>query len=191
MRSLTDLLSRANTPVDSNEAALVPAEVPTHFKSSPFSFMEIAERVGSDNEALRNLLLDIDLQFDAIENLKTAFAKVVEPLHNLAETLSETKLESAGLRASLKDLRASHDALSAQHQALDKNALLLSGDNHRLSQDLISSDQARKVLEGDNAAQTEQIATLCANLTSVETELRERATEARELADEKRMLSEH
>lgn len=180
MRSLTHLLSRANTPPDANEVALVPGDAPT--------FMDIAERVGSDNETLRNLLTDIDLQFGAIENLKSAFAKIVQPLNNLAKTLSDTKLEDARLRQSLEDLHASHEALSAHHQTLEQKYLQLRADSQRLSQDLNSSEQARRALEGDKATLSEQVATLCANLTTVETALRERATEARELAEEKKML---
>lgn len=190
MRSLSHLLSRANTPTDSTEVALVPAEGPSHFKSSPPSFMDIAERVGSDNEALRTLLTDIDLQFGAMENLKSAFGRVVEPLHNLADTLSAAKLENAKLRESVEGYRAIHDELSERYQTLNKQAVLLTDDNHRLAHDLKTAEQARNALHGDKAALSEQVATLCANLTTVEAELRERAAEVRELAGEKKALIE-
>ncbi|MFL5077776.1 MAG: hypothetical protein ACJ8DS_21310, partial [Microvirga sp.] len=50
------------------------------------TFADLGARIGEDNEALRNLLIDTSHQLSTIDDLKDTFGTLVEPLSTLLPT---------------------------------------------------------------------------------------------------------
>lgn len=197
MRLFTNSPVRPTIPTGANPAipttndiGLVPTdfEPPPPLREAPPTFMDVAERIGSDNETVRNLLRDIDVQFGAVDDLKSSFGRVVEPLHKLADTLSHEKLENAGLRGALSELRTNYNALRAQQQTLESKSSELEIESHRLGQELNALKMANGALAGDKVALTAEVATLCTSLAGLEKQLQEKTNDVRILTEDKRLL---
>src|SRR5262249_46270596 len=59
---------------------------------------DIGARVGEENEALRNLLIDTDRRIGALDDLKDAFRNLVEPIGSALLALEQEKTDNVGLR---------------------------------------------------------------------------------------------
>src|SRR5580658_4880441 len=114
MRRVSDFLSRAGVAPTPETLAVLAGKQPSPNRTEDngkSAFTDIGARIGEDNEALRNLLLDTGLQFRALDDLKETFGKLTDPLSKLLETLEHEKFDNASLRGALSELRASHEAL--------------------------------------------------------------------------------
>src|SRR5258708_10181878 len=102
------------------------------------TFADLGARIGEDNEALRNLLIDTSHQLSTIDDLKETFGKLVDPLANLLTTLEQERAHNAGSQGALAAIRTSHETLPAEFQALEKKSSELEGDNEPLTPTLHS-----------------------------------------------------
>jgi hypothetical protein len=94
MRRVTDFLSRGGVSSTPETLAALTgkpqgATHPDDDGKSPF--VHVGERIGEDNEALRHLLIDTGLQFDALDELKETFGKLIDPPHKLISTLEQAR----------------------------------------------------------------------------------------------------
>jgi crescentin len=193
MRKVSDFLSRAGVaPTAETLAALAgrqPSANPPEDKAkSPFT--DIGERIGGDNEALRNLLIDTGLQFRALDDLKETFGKLTNPLNKLLETLEREKFDNASLRGALNELRTSHESLRTEFETLEKKASEFEGDNVRLNRELTAVQQTAQELAGERAKLGNDISALRIAHAGLEKELAEETVKSRTLDDEKRLLLE-
>jgi len=193
MRKVSDFLSRAGVAPTTETLAVLAGKQPSANRpedngKSPFT--DIGERIGGDNEALRNLLIDTGLQFRALDDLKETFGKLTNPLGKLLETLEREKFDNASLRGALNELRTSHEALRTEFEGLEKKASELEGDNHRVNRDLASAQQTAHTLESDRAKLGGDISALRVAYASLERQLAEETSKGRALDDEKRLLLE-
>jgi crescentin len=193
MRKVSDFLSRAGVSSTSETVTVLPSKQPGTTRPderarSPFA--NIGERVGEDNEALRHLLIDTGLQFDALDELKATFSKLVDPLHNMLGTLEQAKFDNASLRGALAELRTSHDALRGEFEELEKNSSDLQSDNRRLTRELTSAQQSVAELEGEKVRLTGELSAVRVTIANLEKQLGEEASNGRALSDEKRLLLE-
>src|SRR5215468_1553529 len=121
MRTITHFLARKG--IASASAAFA---VPTPAKPGPPGIEEPSEptladigaRVGEENEALRNLLIDTDRRIGALDDLKDAFRNLVEPIGSALQALEQEKTDNVGLRNALAELRAGHESVRAEFSAL-------------------------------------------------------------------------
>ena len=106
MRTVTDLLWLAGASAFPGLAA---NKRSTTFppNSDNAAFADIGERIGEDNEALRNLLIDTSHQLGAVDDHKATFSKLVHPLNNLLTTLEHEKADMASSRGALAAIRSS------------------------------------------------------------------------------------
>src|SRR5580704_6876496 len=154
MRKVSDFLARAGVSSTPETLAALTSKPqnsnrPDDNGKSPFT--DIGERIGGDNEALRNLLIDTGLQFRALDDLKETFGKLTSPLSKLLETLEREKFDNASLRGALNELRAGHESLRTEFETLEKKASDLEGDNVRLNRDLAAVQQTAHELAGEKA----------------------------------------
>jgi crescentin len=193
MRRVSDFLSRAGVAPTPETLAVLAGKQPSANRpedNGKSAFTDIGARIGEDNEALRNLLLDTGLQFRALDDLKETFGKLTDPLSKLLETLEHEKFDNASLRGALNELRASHEALRADFEAIEKKSSELEGDNHRLTRDLASAQQTVHEFEGDKAKLGSELAAVRVATASLEKQLADETNRGRSLDDEKRLLLE-
>jgi len=193
MRRVSDFLSRAGVAPTPERLTVLAGKQQNANRAEDNgkpNFADIGGRIGEDNEALRNLLIDTSLQFGAIDDLKETFGKLVDPLNKLLGTLEHEKFDNAGLRGALTELRASHEALREEFQAIEKKSSELESDNHRLTRDLTSTQQTAHELEGDKAKLSNEIATVRVAVANLEKQLGEHTNSVRALSDEKGLLLE-
>src|ERR1700733_4970268 len=92
MRIVSDFLMRTSvTPPAEPVAALAVKQSSPNPPAEPAkpTLADLGERLGSDNETLRNLLIDTGLQFRAIDELKETFTKLTDPLSKILDTLEK------------------------------------------------------------------------------------------------------
>jgi crescentin len=193
MRKVSDFLSRAGVSSTSETVTILPGKLPSPPRpdeSPKAHFANIGDRIGGDNEALRNLLIDTGLQFGALDELKTTFSKLVDPLHNMLGTLEQAKFDNASLRGALSELRTSHDNLRGEFDDLEKKSADLDGHNQGLARELTSAQQSVQELEGDKIKLTGELSAARVTIATLEKQLSEEAGNGRSLGDERRLLLE-
>ena len=94
MGTVSDLLGLAGAKLTPDASpALAPeqrsADLPAN--RDKMTFADLGTRIGEDNEALRNLLIDTSHQLSTIDDLKETFGKLVDPLANLLTTLEQER----------------------------------------------------------------------------------------------------
>jgi crescentin len=193
MRTVSNFLSRAGlTSIPEPFPVLAAAE--RHCGDCPQdhgkALTAVGARIGEDNEALRNLLIDTGHQFSALDDLKETFGKLVDPLSKLMGTLENEKYDNAALRAALAESRAGYEALRAEFQTLGDKSSELEDDNERLRRDLLSLQRAIVESEGETATLAGETATMRVALANLEKRLGEEISSVRALSDEKELLSE-
>ena len=192
MRTVSNFLSRAGA-TSKSETSPGPADRQQSIdppEDHGNAFAAIGTRIGEDNEALRNLLIDTGHQFSAVDDLKETIGKLVEPLYKLMGTLEHEKSDNASLRGVLAESRASHETLRAEFQVLGKKSSELEDDNERLRRDLASAQHTIGEDEGDKARLSDEIATVRIAVANLERQLGEESSSVRVLGDENQLLLE-
>jgi hypothetical protein len=101
MRTITHFLARKGGASTSAAFAVpTPAKPgsPAAEEPSEATLADIGARVGEENEALRNLLIDTDRRIGALDDLKDAFRNLVEPIGSALQALEQEKSDNVGLR---------------------------------------------------------------------------------------------
>ena len=154
------------------------------------AFADLGERIGEDNEVLRNLLIDTGHQLTAVDDLKATFGKLVDPLNNLLVTLEQEKADIASSRGALAAIRASHDTLRSDHQSLEKKSAELKGSNERLSRDLDAALKNGRDLVDEKVKLSSELAAERVAMAVLVKQLGEEANTVRRLREEKGLLAE-
>ena len=95
-----------------------------------------AEKIGEENEALRNLLLDAGMKIRQFDEYKIAFGKLIEPATQALRTLEQEKTNNVELRRKLEQSVARCDQLRARTHELETRHAILIGENEKLRQEL-------------------------------------------------------
>ena len=111
------------------------------------SLPDIGARVGQDNEALRNLLIDTDRRIISIDDAKNAFRRLSEPISTALRDLAQEKIDNTGLRRELAELHTSHDALRDEFGALEQRAAALESDRDSLRRELARAARCARARE--------------------------------------------
>jgi crescentin len=173
-----------------------PAPTPEHKSADhpanrdKMTFADLGARIGEDNEALRNLLIDTSHQLSTIDDIKDTFGKLVDPLSNLLTTLEQERAHNAGSQGALAAIRTSHETLLAEFQALEKKSSELEGDNERLGRDLESAQQNARALEEAKAKLNGEVSAARGAMAMLVKQLGEEAGNAWLRSEEKKLLTE-
>src|SRR5712692_2633253 len=135
------------------------------------TFAEIGARIGEDNEALRNLLIDTGYQINALDVLKDTFGKLVEPISKTLRTLEQEKSDNVSLRSALAEIRTSHEGLHTEFHALGKKSAELESDNGRLRRELTFAQQSARELESNKADLTSAVVAARQVIANLENQL--------------------
>jgi len=95
-----------------------------------------AEKIGEENEALRNLLVDAGMKIRQFDEYKIAFGKLIEPATLALRTLEQEKTSNIDLRRKLEQSVARCDQLRARTHELETRHAILIGENEKLRQEL-------------------------------------------------------
>ena len=193
MGTVSDLLGLAgakSTPDASPAPAPEQKSADQPANRDKMTFADLGARIGEDNEALRNLLIDTSHQLSTIDDLKDTFGKLVDPLSNLLTTLEQERADNAGSQGALAAIRTSHETLRAEFQALEKKSSELEGDNERLGRDLESAQQNARALEEEKAKLNGEVAAARGAMAMLVKQLGEEAGNVRVLSEEKKLLAE-
>jgi len=193
MGTVSDLLGLAgakSTPDASPALVPDPRSADNSANRDKMTFADLGARIGEDNEALRNLLIDTSHQLNTIDELKETFGKLVDPLSNLLTSLEQERANNAGSQGALAAMRTSHETLRTEFQALEKKSSELQVDNERLSRDLDSAQQNARVLEDEKAKVTGEIAAARGAMAMLVKQLGEEASNVRVLGEEKKLMAE-
>ena len=190
MRTITHFLARKGGA--STSAAFA---VPTPAKPGPPGIEEPSEptladigaRVGEENEALRNLLIDTDRRIGALD----AFRNLVEPIGSALQALEQEKTDNVGLRNALAELRAGHESVRAEFSALEKRAAELESVGEELGRELTLAQQAARGLEGDKTELTSEIVAVRAEIANLESQLAQETANGRALSEANQILVDH
>jgi crescentin len=188
MSKLSDLFGRKGQPGDDKAANVRPDQ---REQSAPEAASDVGSRIGEENEALRNLLFDTGRKINELDELKSAFDKIVTPFNNTLRSLEQEKSQNLSLTGQIAESRAAYDKLRGDVYQVEKRATLLESENLRLREDLELSREAVRTLESHRNDINSQIAAQHAHIGELERELAQETTQRRTLSDNKQALTDH
>ena len=192
MSSLSEFFTRkGGAPVSEKSPALSPGIGPNGVDRPAETWAEMGSRIGSDNEALRNLLVNTGRQVSSLDDLKDAFSKLVEPISRTLRALEEEKSENVSLRGTLADVRSSYETLRADFNELGHRSSQNETEIGRLRHELEHSQQLAKSTEASKLELSDELSTVRARAAELERQIVLETANAKTLADENRALNEH
>jgi chromosome segregation ATPase len=158
---------------------------------SPESLAELGSRIGGDNEVLRNLLVDTGHRIGALDELKDAFSKLVDPISKTLRTLEQEKSENVSLRHTLAEVRTSYETLRNEFNDLGKRNSGNETEVERLRHELEVSQHAHRSAEAGKTEHFDELTTVRGKVGELERNLSQELAAVRMLTDEKHALAEH
>src|SRR6267154_2511152 len=126
-----------------------------------------ATKIGEENEALRNLLVDAGMKVRQFDEYKIFFTKLIEPASQALRTLEQEKTSNIDLRRKLEQMVARSDGLRARTHELETRHAILVGENEKLRQELDlarlearDAERSRAEFAGENLLKRSTIADL-------------------------------
>lgn len=93
-------------------------------------------KIGEENEALRNLLVDAGMKVRQFDEYKAFFGKLIEPATQALRTLEHEKTSNIDLRRKLEQANTRADELRARAHELETRHAILVSENEKLRQEL-------------------------------------------------------
>jgi chromosome segregation ATPase len=192
MSSLSEFFNRKGGPAAAEKSpTLTPGKGPGGDDRPAETWAEIGSRIGSDNELLRNLLVDTGRQVGALDDLKDAFGKLVDPINKTLRALEQEKSDNVSLRGTLTDVRTSYEALRTEFNELGRRSAASETEIERLRHELALVQQSARNAEISKTELGDELSTVRGRVVELERQLSLEAANARTLADEKHSLAEH
>jgi chromosome segregation ATPase len=194
MSSLSEFFGRKGGPaVATAEKAptLLPGKGPSGDDRPAETWAEIGSRIGSENELLRNLLVDTGRQVGALDDLKDAFGKLVDPINKTLRALEQEKSDNVSLRGTLADVRGSYEALRNEFNELGRRSAASETEVERLRHELEIVQQTARSAEISKMELGDELSAARGRAAEFERQLSLETNNARALADENRSLAEH
>jgi crescentin len=191
MSKLSGLFGRGGRSGAEKPASVPKAQPDATRPPAPDAFSDVGSRIGEENEALRNLLFDTGRKINELDELKSAFDKIVTPFNNTLRALEQEKSQNLSLSGQLDESRAAYDKLRADVYQVERRATFLESENARLREDLELARETVRGLESHRNDIGSQISAQHAQISELERQLTQETTERRTLADNKQTLTEH
>src|SRR5262249_6057891 len=93
-------------------------------------------KIGEENEALRNLLVDAGMKVRQFDEYKIFFSKLIEPATAALRTLEHEKTSNIDLRRKLEQVTTRADELRAPAHERETRHAILNSENDKLRQEL-------------------------------------------------------
>jgi crescentin len=188
MNKLSHLFGRPRGAADADDIG-VEAQTGNGNGHSIESFSDAGTRMGEENEALRNLLVDAEQKMLQINEALEAFGKIITPINRTIRALEQEKSKTIGLTSALDEGRAAYDNLRAEYYEVEKKAAGYERDNERLREELEVAQQIGRSLETTRAELASELATLRAESANLQRELAQETAQRQRLAEENQTLS--
>lgn len=191
-RKTTVVAATAN-PIPATEKVppISPGKGPDGDDRPAESWAEMGTRIGGDNEVLRNLLVDTGRRIGALDDLKDAFGKLVDPINKTLRVLEQEKSENVSLRGTLTDLRATHDTLRAEFADLGKRSSHHETEIERLRHELEQARQHGRNVEVARSEVADELMSVRSRIGELEHLLTVETNNVRGLSDEKHAIADH
>jgi crescentin len=190
MSKIAALLARkpSNSP-----SITVPAIKPSEPQESAVDldeelFSSIGAQLGSNNETLRNLLLNANHKISELDTIKEAVAKLVSPVSKALRDFETEKADKINLQAALSNTRTAYGKLRNEVTDLEKRATKAEREAEQLRKDLTFAENAAKALETVRGELAVDIAQRRAQIADLEGRLNQEGVETRALRDENERL---
>jgi crescentin len=188
---LSDLFGRKGVQPGADKPVAAKVAPDLREQARPEALSDVGSRIGEENEALRNLLFDTGRKINELDELKSAFDKIVTPFNNTLRALEQEKSANLSLNGQLAENRAAYDKLRADVYQVEKRATLLESENAHLREDLELARETVRGLESHRNDISSQITAQHAQISELERQLAHETTERRTLSENKRTLTDH
>jgi crescentin len=152
---------------------------------------EIGLRVGSDNEELRNLMLDTGRRIGALDDLRETFDRLAGPIDQTLRALERETSDNVSLRGTLDELRSSYETLRAEFKELSRKFAAKETESERLRHELSLSQQSVAGLEARKIELLNELEPARTKLSELDSQLAREVATTRMLTDHKQSLSDH
>lgn len=189
MSKISALLARKAVNSPSTVPAIRAAEqadAPVDLDEELFS--SIGAQLGSNNETLRNLLLNANHKISELDAIKDAVSKLVSPVSKALREFETEKADKINLQAALSNTRTAYGKLRNEVTDLEKKAAAAEREADQLRKDLSFAETAAKALETVRGELAVDIAQRRAQITDLEGRLNQETVETRALRDENERL---
>jgi crescentin len=153
-------------------------------------FSVIGSQIGSENEVLRNLLLDVTAKTGELDNIKAAVSKLIDPVSKTLRAFEAEKSEKINLQTALNNARSAYARLRTEAAELEKKATATQRENISLKQELVVTQNSLRTVEAKKAEIDIDIAARKAQLADLETSRAYEVGESKILREENRRLDE-
>jgi chromosome segregation ATPase len=153
-------------------------------------FLPMATQVGEDNEAIRNLMIDVEHKVGELESIKSSFGKLLDPVSKALRALEEAKSEKISLQGALNNIRITNNRLRGDLEVTEKKVAVLDSECSRLRETLTIAQQKMGSVETTRAEQTNELTTRRAQVADLQRRLQQQGVELQVARDEYRRLSE-
>jgi crescentin len=189
MSKIAALLARKS----SNSPSTVPAIRPIETADAAVDldeelFSSIGAQLGSNNETLRNLLLNANHKISELDAIKDAVSKLVSPVSKALREFETEKADKINLQAALSNTRTAYGKLRNEVTDLEKKATTAEREADQLRKDLSFAENAAKALETVRGELAVDIAQRRAQIADLEGRLNQESIETRALRDDNERL---
>ena len=153
-------------------------------------FLPVASQMGEDNEAIRNLLIDVEHKVGELDLIKNSFGKLLNPVSKALRALEEAKSEKISLQGALNNIRITNNKLRAELDVTEKKVAILDGECSRLRESVTVAQQKMGSFETTRTEQTNELATRRSQVADLQRRLQQQGAELQVARDEYRRLSE-
>ena len=153
-------------------------------------FSALGAQLGSDNESLRNLLLDANSKIGELDTIKNAVGKLVDQVSKALRAFEAEKSEKISLQTVLNNTRTAYGKLRNEVAELEKKASFSEKECQALRQELTTTQHLLRTLEATKAEIAIDIATRRAQIVDLEARLAQETGEGKALREENRRLDE-
>jgi chromosome segregation ATPase len=153
-------------------------------------FSALGARVGGENEALRNLLLDANSKINELDSIKDALVKLADPVSKALAAYETEKSEKIGLQTVLNNTRTAYGKLRNEMADLEKRATATQSECLMLRQELIGTQDLLKSAEATKAEISIDVAARRVQISELESRLAQEGGDNKALREENRRLDD-
>lgn len=153
-------------------------------------FLPHATRLGAENEAVRNLLMDAEHKIGELETVKRSIAKLVDPVHTTLRGYEEAKSEKLVLQNALNTARDVCNKLRDNLGAVEKRAAAFKTECARLQEIGSTAQQKVALLERSRIEQLAELSAHRAQITELQRLTQQQTAELQLTRDENRKLGD-
>jgi chromosome segregation ATPase len=146
--------------------------------------------MGEENEVLRNLLSDTGRKIGELDELKQAFAKLVQPFNSTLRALEQEKSQTINLTNRLDEARAAYETLRVEYYAIEKKATTLEAESEKQRDDIELARETSRALESTRLQLTDEINVRNVRGAELERQIEQETAQRRSLSESRRALQE-